>query len=372
MKVAHFYCYGGIGTEPGEISALMVSNFIASLDKSVEEIHVPIISNGGDLFQAYAIHDALRNSGKKIVTRAEGLVASSGTIVFASGDEREVTENSRLMFHLPFISDPEGDYRSEDLIDLGTQMKSEEQRVIEFYCKKTGLSSDVITPLVDKDTFISADDAIKLKFATKKSEPLKAVAYFNPIKNTQSKIEKQNMKLTDRIKAALKILSEGEENTIVATASTTEDGVTFYYEGMLIEGTKVFSDEAMTTAIADGTYMMDDGSTVIITGGSVASVSEKVVETASASVEDQLKAANEKIEILTAELQSKKAEHIKMSTEVNQAAETIGQLTSRLENYKSNYVPKTSGTQIKQKETPLSKEEREQALREAEAAAKKK
>ena len=65
--------------------------------------------------------------------------------------------------------------------------------------------------------------------------------------------------LIGRINKSLKL------NAVVKTS----DGKEIYYEGDLAKGTKVFEDEAMATPLADGTYTMEDGSTVTCVGGEV-------------------------------------------------------------------------------------------------------
>ena len=60
-------------------------------------------------------------------------------------------------------------------------------------------------------------------------------------------------------------------------SATAADGTVMYYDGDLNSGTQVFSDEAMTTPIADGDYSMPDGSTVSVASGAVTEV--KAAET---------------------------------------------------------------------------------------------
>lgn len=359
MKAADFLCYGGIGTDKGEISASLVSDFIASLPSSVEEINVRIISNGGDLFQAYAIHDLLRNSGRKIRTIAEGFVASSGTVVFMSGDEREIYENARLMFHLPFLEDPKGDFRSNDLIDMGQEMRSEEAKIKSFYQKKTSLDSATIDSLTSKDTFITADQALELKFATKIAEPLKAVAYFKPTKIKE--MSNTKMSMLERINAAAKILAEGEmpPAPIKASSATADNGTIMYFDGVLAEGSSVFSDEAMTIPTADGSYILMDGSTVTVVGGVVMTIQGKASPQPSA--EEEIAALKAEVAKLNTELQAKNTEKVMMDAK---AGDMIEKLTakvvaqeSQLAKIKSTGDPKTSGTQFA-KEKQLTSEER--------------
>lgn len=365
MKVAHFYCYGPINRTSG-ISALKVANFIAALPSDCEEIQVHINSMGGHLHEGYSIHDLLQASGKKIVTIAEGLVASVATVIFGAGSERLITPNSQLMTHLPLIvmggeDSQEEVYRSENLFDLGAEMKMEEDRMIKFYASKTGLSIEEVTPLVSKDTYMSAEEAIKLGFATKIAEPLKAVAYLN--QNTKQNDTMSKETWAQRIEAAYKIL-KGETVTppaIVAASQTTSDGAIIYFEGTLAEGTKVFTDEAMSMPCADCSMTMEDGSTLVVTGGSVTSMEAKVtVDPAVAELTEKNAALAAEVEKLTLEVQAKAAEKLQMETE---GGKVIAELTEKvrtqvLAEVKSKFTPKVSGEQFKPEVKALTDTER--------------
>ena len=367
MKVAHFYCYGPINRTSG-ISALKVANFIASLPSDCEEIQVHINSMGGHLHEGYSIHDLLQASGKKIVTIAEGLVASVATVIFGAGSERLITPNSQLMTHLPLIvmggeDTQEEVFRSDDLIDLGSEMKMEEDRMIKFYASKTGLSIEQVTPLVSKDTYMSADEAIKLGFATKIAEPLKAVAYLNP--TNKNDIMSKDKKFAELIADAYKVL-KGEATIvpvapIVASSAKTSDGASMYFEGTLAEGTKVYSDEAMTMPTMDGSYEMEDGSTVVVTSGSVSSIAAKVTaDPAVATLTEENATLKAEVEKLKTEVQAKMAEKIQMEAE---GGKVIAELTEKvrtqvLAEVKSKFTPTVSGEQFKQKQAQLTDAER--------------
>jgi hypothetical protein len=58
-----------------------------------------------------------------------------------------------------------------------------------------------------------------------------------------------------------------------ATATAADGTVIYYADGSeLAAGTPVFSDEAMTTPLADGDYPLEDGSTISVASGSVSDV----------------------------------------------------------------------------------------------------
>lgn len=64
-----------------------------------EDVMVNICSPGGNVYEGFAIVDALKNCGAKIITNALGYVGSMGFVIYMCGDERLAGENIRFMYH---------------------------------------------------------------------------------------------------------------------------------------------------------------------------------------------------------------------------------------------------------------------------------
>ena len=89
-----------------------------------------INSQGGDLYQAFALIDIMRNSHHKIRTIGIGLVMSAAFLIFASGakGERYIARNTGIMCH-QYSDGLEGKHH-----DIKAQMKEGE------YCNERMLS----------------------------------------------------------------------------------------------------------------------------------------------------------------------------------------------------------------------------------------
>ena len=99
---------------------------------------------------------------------------------------------------------------------------------------------------------------------------------------------------------ALALLGGSAAKTKLASAEMAEGGA-IYFEGELGEATVVFSDEAMSMALADGDYTLANGQTVTVLGGSVSAVVEmeaapEVIEEAILSMDEVAEAISRTVE----------------------------------------------------------------------------
>ena len=119
--------------------------------------------------------------------------------------------------------------------------------------------------------------------------------------------------------------------------SKTSDGTSIYYEGDLAEGTDVYSDADMTTALADGDYTLEDGRTLTVADGSVSSIAE------AENSEDDNKEDATKIEELENRIQELEAENSELTNALQNSTEAL----NKIRNVKSNHTPKDKKTNFK-------------------------
>ena len=82
--------------------SIFLSDAISSIHASTgDTINVVINSKGGNFFDATAIHNALRSSGKRIVTYIDPFAFSAAALIALAGDEILMVENGLMFFHLP-------------------------------------------------------------------------------------------------------------------------------------------------------------------------------------------------------------------------------------------------------------------------------
>jgi len=196
----HIYVFGGIGTDirNHEVSSQDVRSQIDQ-NKAESELIVHIISPGGDVFEGEAIYNALKNSGKTITTHIEGTCASIATLIAAAGEKIIMNKSARFMIHNPKITGMQSAADSRDLRHVADQLDQIKTLLINVYLNKTGLGKEKLWELYDNETWLTADEAVKMGFIDESVDAIKAVATVN-LKNLKMS---KNVTIWSRIQNAL-------------------------------------------------------------------------------------------------------------------------------------------------------------------------
>lgn len=305
MTEGHIYIYGEIsgyqGTEASLYGAVNLKEVVKQIHSAgdVDTINVHIHSPGGDVFEGYAIHDALVNSGKNIVTIIEGLCASIATVVALAGSERKMTANAEFMIHNPWgmsIGD------SSELKRYADSLEEAETKMAAFYASKTGGDSETFRELMKAETWMSAEKAKELGFVTEIIEQVKAVAKIN-INNNKAKMEDFEKKAEGFFAKMEKFFAKFKPKALIVTMGGGEQ-LDFGEEVIEVEDIK----EGTPVKPADDNpikpeYTLPDGTIIYVEGGKVTKIEAPEAEPEN----EELEAANAKIAELQAELDGLKA-----------------------------------------------------------------
>ncbi len=150
----------------GGVAADTFVKTIAAIKDDV--IHVRINSPGGDVFAARAMETALRQHKAKVIVHIDGLAASAASYLALAGDEINICDGGFFMIHRAWTMA----YGNAD--DLGKTVElltKIDDSLADSYVKATGQDKQQIIDWMAAETWISADEAVALGFAHKKSEP---------------------------------------------------------------------------------------------------------------------------------------------------------------------------------------------------------
>ena len=139
---------------------------IALAQESEAPINVLISSPGGHVESGDAIHDMIRFIRAPVNTIGSGWVASAGTHIFlaAQKERRFCLPNTRFMIHQP--SGGTGGQASDIAIQAKEILKTRE-RVIKVIARETGQPLDKVRTDVERDFWMSAQEAVEYGIVSK-------------------------------------------------------------------------------------------------------------------------------------------------------------------------------------------------------------
>src|ERR1700754_3599577 len=141
------------------MSTLVVAQLLfLEADNPKKEISMYINSPGGVVTSGLAIYDTMQYIRPKVSTLCVGQAASMGSLLLAAGEKgmRFATPNARVMVH-----QPSGGFRGQasDIERHAEDIVKLKRRLNEIYVKHTGQPYEKIETTLDRDHFMSADQA---------------------------------------------------------------------------------------------------------------------------------------------------------------------------------------------------------------------
>ncbi|MFC7705171.1 head maturation protease, ClpP-related [Plastorhodobacter daqingensis] len=162
-----------------EIGAYGVSakGFLSELGALPEGTPVDLRLNspGGSVFDAVAIHNALKRHAGPVTVWIDGIAASAASYIAMAGDEIVMPENAFLMIH-----DPAGLVMgtAEDMRAMAEALDKVKGSLVAGYAAKSGRSPEEVSALMASETWFDAADAMAQGFADRLVEPVRIAARF--------------------------------------------------------------------------------------------------------------------------------------------------------------------------------------------------
>lgn len=228
----HIYIYGEVGKQ------VTLDTVLKEIDKKFTDYIVHVHSPGGDVFEGYAIFNAIKNTGKNITVQIEGVCASIATLIASAGSKIVMNTKSQFMVHNPKITSVSGDHK--ELRNVAAQLERIKTQLIESWLDRTSLTRDQLSQMYDNETWLTPEQAKDLGFVDEVQEVLKAVAYANT-KNMEDKKtilnqitkmlnqlfgieEKEPKNVTDTLSDGTVITVDTEDDDYTGKRVTLEDG----------------------------------------------------------------------------------------------------------------------------------------------------
>lgn len=137
-----------------------IFEFVTTLHtmKHMSEITVFIKSDGGDVYAGLCAMDHMKTHPSYITTVADGLCASSASLMLFGGDKRLMMPNARILIH-QVSSEFSGKF--EDLKAEKRNMNAIMKQIRNIYSENSQIPEEKLDKYMNKDTFLSCNTCIK-------------------------------------------------------------------------------------------------------------------------------------------------------------------------------------------------------------------
>jgi|GEM_PF-275690 len=125
-------------------------------------VKVIINSPGGDAFEGIAIYNLLRAHSAGVSTEIIGLAASAASIIAMAGKKIVMAEASTMMIHSSWglVAGNKSDMR-----EFADTLDSLDRGIASLYAARTGLDQKQVLDMMEKESWMSAQEALSLGFA---------------------------------------------------------------------------------------------------------------------------------------------------------------------------------------------------------------
>lgn len=144
--------------DDGVASLVIAQLLFLEAENPKKEISFYINSPGGVVTSGLAMYDTMQYIKPKISTLCVGQAASMGSFLLCAGDPgmRFALPNARVMVH-----QPSGGFQGQasDIERHARDIVATKRRLNEIYAKHTGQSVEAIEEALDRDNFMTAEEA---------------------------------------------------------------------------------------------------------------------------------------------------------------------------------------------------------------------
>ena len=144
-------------------NSVIAQMFFLEMQNADKEIHLYVNSPGGSVSAGLAIYDIMQFVKCDISTYCIGLAASMGSLLLSAGTKgkRHILPNARVMVHQPLIAGGGISGPVSDIEIHAQEMSYTKKKLTQIYAKHTGQSVEKLTEMMDRDCYMSPEEAKK-------------------------------------------------------------------------------------------------------------------------------------------------------------------------------------------------------------------
>ena len=226
--VAEVYIFDEIGAY-----GISAQEFITEMKEYKDTpVNLRINCIGGDVFDGMAMYNIIKKREAKTTAYIEGIAASMGSVIALAADEVVMAENSLFMIHNAW-GGAMGE--AEDMRKTASVLEKISGEIASIYKRKTRLSLDRITDMMDEETWLNAEEAYELGFVDTISDSIKVAAKYDVSKfknitteqiHNKLNINVNNKKMTEELKNWFNNKVDEIVATVKGADNKSEDVVT--------------------------------------------------------------------------------------------------------------------------------------------------
>lgn len=142
-----------------------------------KSLELRINSHGGYVFGGLAVYNALARFAGTVNVEIEGVAASMASAIAMAGHRIRISEAAYLMIHEPQCGVDGGEKELQEAASLLAKIR---ESLADIYSTRTGQTRARVLEMMAAETWMTAQEAVKLGFADEVRGRAKAVARFDP------------------------------------------------------------------------------------------------------------------------------------------------------------------------------------------------
>ncbi|PCF72843.1 peptidase [Staphylococcus delphini] len=136
-----------------------------SLKNTNKNIVIKLASGGGDAFEGINIYNYLKGLDNHITVEITSIAASAASIIAMAADKVVMHTGANMMIH---EASTFAFGNKSDIKKTLNALESVDASLVDIYYNKTGIDKETLSEMISNETWMTADEAIKQKFADEK------------------------------------------------------------------------------------------------------------------------------------------------------------------------------------------------------------
>lgn len=220
--------YGTIGNYWAKYDENRDENAVSTLeelDKQLREnkdasiIDVYINSSGGSVFDGVAIYNMLKRHKAYKRVFIEGFACSIASVIAMAGNTIVMPKSSIMMVHNAWTVSMGN---AKELRKVADDLEKINDVIVESYMKKVNISQEEVKELMDKESYLTADECLEKGFCTKIDDSLDVSEEVEQALSEQVGLYQNKLETINRLKETIDSINASNE---VETKEVEEEKV---------------------------------------------------------------------------------------------------------------------------------------------------